>query len=60
LLILGAENDTVFPIDEVEATAAAYGKKAEIFKGMAHDMMLEEGWQTVADQMIEWLNEKGV
>jgi len=27
---------------------------------MAHDMMLEDGWQTVADRMIEWLNEKGI
>ncbi|MBW2181184.1 MAG: alpha/beta fold hydrolase [Deltaproteobacteria bacterium] len=60
LLILGAENDTVFHVDEIEATAMAYGKKPEIFKGMAHDMMLEDGWQTVADRMIEWLNEKGI
>jgi len=24
---------------------AAHGEKPEIFKGMAHDMMLEDGWQ---------------
>jgi alpha-beta hydrolase superfamily lysophospholipase len=60
LLILGAEKDTIFHVDEMEATAAAYGKNPEIFKGMAHDMMLEEGWQAVADRMIEWFAEKGV
>lgn len=60
LLILGAENDTVFHPDEIEATAAAYGKKPKIFEGMAHDMMLEDGWQAVADRIIEWLAEKGL
>lgn len=60
LLIMGAENDTIFHPDEIQATAAAYGKKPEIFKGMAHDMMLEEGWQAVADRIFEWLGEKGL
>jgi len=36
LLILGAENDTIFYRNEIEATAEAYGKKPEFFKGMAH------------------------
>ena len=60
LLILGADDDAIFHPDEIEATAAAYGKKPEIFKGMAHDMMLEVGWQAVADRIIRWLNEKGM
>ena len=60
LLILGAENDAIFRADEIEATAAAYGKKAEIFEGMAHDMMLEDGWQAVAERIINWLDEKGM
>jgi pimeloyl-ACP methyl ester carboxylesterase len=60
LLIIGAENDTIFHPDEIEMTAAAYGKKHEIFKGMAHDMMLEDGWQTVADRILGWLGEKGI
>jgi alpha-beta hydrolase superfamily lysophospholipase len=58
LLILGAEEDAIFHPDEIEATAAAYDKKAEIFEGMAHDMMLEAGWQTVADRIMNWLDEK--
>jgi len=60
LLIMGAANDTVFHPDEIEATAAAYNRKAEIFKGMAHDMMLEDEWQSVADRILEWLSEKGI
>jgi hypothetical protein len=27
---------------------------------MAHDMMLETGWQNAADQIIAWLNDKGL
>ena len=60
LLITGAENDRIFLPEEIQATAAAYDKKPEIFKGMAHDMMLEDGWQTVADRILTWLVEKGV
>jgi len=60
LLIIGAENDNIFHPDEIQATAAAYDKKPEIFKGMAHDMMLEDGWQTVADRILKWLGEKGI
>ena len=60
LLITGAENDTIFYPDEIQATAVAYDKKPEIFEGMAHDMMLEDGWQTVADRILEWLGEKDI
>ncbi len=60
LLILGAEDDSIFLPDEIEATAKAYNKRPEIFKGMAHDMMLENKWPFVADRIIEWLGEKGI
>jgi hypothetical protein len=57
MLILGATDDTIFHPDEMEATAAAYNQKPEIFNGMAHDMMLENNWQMVADRIMEWLAE---
>jgi pimeloyl-ACP methyl ester carboxylesterase len=60
LLILGAENDAIFPVSELEATARAYNTTAEIFPDMAHDMMLEPGWQKVADRILAWLNERGL
>jgi len=60
LLVLGAEKDTVFTMDEVKKTAAAYGVTPEFFKEMAHDMMLEKDWQKVADRIILWLREKGI
>ena len=41
---------------EVEATARAYSVKAELFDDMAHDMMLEHGWQDVANKILDWLD----
>ena len=58
LLVLGAENDTIFVPDEIKATAEAYKTEAEIFPDMAHDIMLENGWQKAADRILDWLVEK--
>lgn len=60
LLILGAENDTVIAPRDVHDTARAYGTRAEIFPDMAHDMMLEAGWKSVAERIVNWLGEKGI
>lgn len=60
LLVLGAEHDDCFTVDEVRATARAYGTEAVIFPGMGHDMMLEPGWRDVADHITSWLRERGL
>jgi len=60
VLVLGAENDTVISVKNINATAKAYNTQAEIFPNMAHDMMLEKDWRSVADKTINWLQEKGI
>lgn len=60
MLVLGGGNDTVIYPTDVEATASAYGTKAEIFTGVAHAMMLEDNWQAVADRILEWFSEKEI
>ncbi len=60
VLVLGAANDKAISPYEVEATAKAYGTQAEIFPDMAHNMMLESGWQAVADSILTWFEEKGL
>lgn len=60
VLVLGAEDDAIFFPDEIRATAEAYGTAAEIFPGMAHDMMLEEGWKKAADRVIAWLRQMNI
>ncbi len=53
--VMGALEDTIFPPAEIEKTAAAYGRKAVMFADMAHDMMLEDGWKQVADNILSEL-----
>jgi pimeloyl-ACP methyl ester carboxylesterase len=60
LLVLGAEKDTVISQRDVRATAQAHGTRAEFFPNMAHDMMLEAGWKSVAERILAWLGEKGI
>jgi pimeloyl-ACP methyl ester carboxylesterase len=60
LLVLGAENDMIMSENDVRNTARRYGVEAEIFSGMAHCMMLETGWQKVADRIIGWLENQGI
>jgi pimeloyl-ACP methyl ester carboxylesterase len=60
LLVLGAAEDSLISPSEVGATARAYGTKAEVFPNMAHDMMLEDGWQMAADRILGWLKEQGL
>ncbi|MEE6140194.1 hypothetical protein SKC41_28230 [Mycobacterium sp. 050128] len=55
LLVLGAECDGCFSQDEMRKTARANGTEAEFFPGMGHIMMLEPGWQAVAERIDHWL-----
>lgn len=60
LLVLGAEHDGAHTRKEVDATARAYGTEAEFFPGMGHNMMLEPGWEDVADRIHGWLGSRGL
>jgi hypothetical protein len=60
MLVIGAEEDTVIPPGDVHATAQAYGTRAEILPGLAHDMMLESGWRSAATRILEWLAARGI
>ena len=55
LLVLGAEHDGCFTQEEFRATARAYRTEAEIFPNMGHNMVLEPGWEAVAQRIDTWL-----
>lgn len=55
ILVLGGSKDAVFSPAEVEATARAYNTTAETFHNMAHVMMLEPKWESVAERISVWL-----
>ncbi len=54
LLVLGAEHDPIFNVAQVVNTARVYHTEAEIFPGLGHDMMLDRGWERVADRVDAW------
>jgi pimeloyl-ACP methyl ester carboxylesterase len=56
MLVLGAENDGSFTVAEILATARAYHAECQVFSNMGHDMMLEPGWQPVAEHIAAWLH----
>lgn len=58
LLVLGAEKDRVFTPAEQHRTARAYKTEAHIYPDMAHDMMLEQRWGSVAEKILAWLNSR--
>lgn len=60
MLILGAAEDTLIAPRDIQDMARAYGVKAEIFPDMAHDMMLEAGWRSVAERILSWFGEKDI
>ncbi|WP_420645150.1 alpha/beta hydrolase [Candidatus Leptofilum sp.] len=59
MLVFGGQDDAIFSMNEVKATAHAYNTTPHFFP-MAHDMMLEAGWEQVAGKMLMWLENQGI
>jgi pimeloyl-ACP methyl ester carboxylesterase len=55
VLVLGAEKDAIFSVATTRRIAAAYDVEPILFPNMAHDMMLEQGWERVADAIADWV-----
>jgi len=60
LLVIGAENDCIFTVAEQRKTAQAYNTEATLYPHTAHDMMLEPGWQTITDHILNWLHSRNL
>lgn len=58
LLVLGVARDNMVEPSDIEATAQAYQAQFEIIPDVAHNSMLEERWESVAERMLVWLNER--
>jgi non-heme chloroperoxidase len=54
-LVLGGANDALFAPADIMLTARLNRTRAEIVPGVAHAMMLDAGWQAVADRILAWL-----
>lgn len=57
ILVIGAENDKIFTIDENKSTARKYGAELIILENIAHDMMLDVNHENAAAAIIEWIED---
>jgi alpha-beta hydrolase superfamily lysophospholipase len=56
MLAMGAgQRDSIAPPEKLRATAAAYGADVIIFPAMGHDLMLDAGYEQVADALVQWI-----
>jgi pimeloyl-ACP methyl ester carboxylesterase len=55
VFVLGAQDDRICTPGDAHATAHHHGVAATILPGMAHMMMLDPQWETVAEALAEWL-----
>jgi len=55
ILVLGGDGDRVIPPAFIRSAARQLGKSAEILPGLGHALMLEDGWETVAGRIDDWL-----
>ncbi|MCV6637799.1 alpha/beta hydrolase [Candidatus Albibeggiatoa sp. nov. NOAA] len=58
MLVLGAGKDVFFPQSNTCLTAHHYHADWHTFQNLAHAMMLEKDWQSVADYILDWLKTK--
>jgi len=58
MLVLGAELDSIVDARGVEETAEFYGAEHGTLAGIGHDVMLVPGWESVADRVADWLDNK--
>lgn len=56
-LVLGGAEDQIISPQDVITTAELFNVSAEIMPNMAHLMMLDTGWERVANRVDDWLNQ---
>lgn len=60
LMVLGGEKDQIYSPHDVAATAREFHTEPVLIPDMAHELMIEPGWQTVALRIESWLNQRGL
>jgi alpha-beta hydrolase superfamily lysophospholipase len=58
VLVTAAEHDYFFPAKAEERTAQVYGGDYRLYRGMGHNLMMENGWEDVAEDIHNWLAEQ--
>lgn len=54
MLVLGGGEDRLISPADVLATAKHYGTRPHLYRGMGHDLMLDAGWRTPLQRLLDW------
>jgi pimeloyl-ACP methyl ester carboxylesterase len=55
-LVLLADRDRLFPLEQSRAAFALFGLGTEILNRVGHAVVLDAGWQQAADRVLGWLD----
>lgn len=58
VLVMGAAEDRIFHVSQINRTAQRYGTTAVIVAQTGHDMMLEPTWNITAGHIDSWLSQR--
>jgi pimeloyl-ACP methyl ester carboxylesterase len=56
-LVLGAEKDALIPATQAQGTARLLGAQYRMLPGLGHAIMLDEGWEAAAQEILAWLED---
>lgn len=57
--VIGGDEDRLIPPAFIRSAARLLGTRAEMLPGLGHALMLEPGWDTVAERIDGWLISQG-
>jgi pimeloyl-ACP methyl ester carboxylesterase len=60
MLVMGGDNDQIYPPSDIRRTAKAYHTQPVLIPDMGHEIMVEPGWNVVADTIASWLRRQGL
>lgn len=60
VLVMGGHDDALIPPAFVRSTARAYGVSPNILEDVGHVMMLDVGWESVAQTVFDWMVDSGL
>lgn len=55
VMIIGGENDYLISVHDTKKMAVTYGVEPHIIKGASHCLMLETGWEDVAEEIRKFV-----
>ncbi|WP_082605749.1 alpha/beta hydrolase [Nocardioides sp. Root190] len=55
VLVIAAGKDPIFSAADATATARAWHAPLSTIEDIGHDLMLDTGWEQVADQLADWM-----